>query len=206
MNHVLRMIVLVAVSCSAGWSATLTYTLKWDSVNGSYNGNSFSGKTVTVTATGDTTNLQGFGPLSYLTFADGANVKVSIGDVLPMTSVDLLSGNGTRITATIDSRIFLGTFGGNDRGSLTSFTSAPTSGGAWMLTNEWSSAASGSIANQNSGSWLSYTIQGQELRVDAPQSSPGFYGAASVPEPSALSLFMVGLAGLVTLRRSCRTV
>jgi hypothetical protein len=199
MFRYLSFIVLVGLGSLPAWSANLTYTLRWDSVNGSYNGNSFSGKTVTVTATADTANLQGFGPISYLTFADGANVKVSVSDVLPMSSVDLLSSNGTRITATFDSRIFLGTFGGNDRGSLVSFTSPPTSAGAWMLTNEWNSPANGSIANQNNGSWLSYTIQGQELKLDAPQTSSGFFGA--VPEPSAGALLVVGLGGVMALRR-----
>lgn len=194
-------IVLVGFGGLPAWSANFVYTLRWDSVSGSYNGNTFSGKTVTVTATADPAGLQGFGPISYLTFADGVNVKVSVSDVLPTSSLDLLSSNGTRITATFDSRIFLGTFGGNDRGSLTGFASAPASAGAWMLTNEWSSAANGSIANQNSGSWLSYTIQGQELKVDAPQSSPGFYGASNVPEPSSGALLVIGMGALAALKR-----
>lgn len=213
-SYRIRMIAVILLAATwlvpgSAWSDLLNYTMVFDSVNGTYDGNTFTGQTLTFSFTANTANVAPWSLVpsySLIRFENGADVRITLGSILINAPLDDLASNGIALMATGE-RIFMGTATaasggyGEDRMGMFAFDNAPDPASAVaMLTTGWTSIADPVSTSTHFGS-TPLTINGSTLFGDPGQNTTGSWNSQAIPEPSSMMLLALGGTSVLALRR-----
>ena len=208
----LGLFALILASTFGSFGQNLQYTMSWNSLSGTYGGVSFTAQPLTIKINNvNPNNVSSISWGHYIAFMNGANVTISLGNILTDAPLDNLSSNSLAIAASsTNGNIFIGssngtTYGG-DRGFVGGFSSSP---GTTLekLTTVWNSTATTAYT---SGGFPSapFTINGLSLYIPSSQNaSGGSWGVTSyvVPVPTITLSSPTSLSGFTACFGSTST-
>src|SRR3984885_4690257 len=182
--------VLATLLLGAGQSYAngITYTLSDASVTGSIGGTSFTDASVSITFTGNTSNVSLLSPGTYTNTLGTATVNISgVGSFAFTDSLGAYVNQGNENAGIYDL---------TESGAVVLLTHNP-SFATYGLTSSIGPITGASIIS----SGLSLGTADGLLIFNSDSGSSTFTATAVVPEPNCLALFWTGLAGLAMGRR-----
>jgi gliding motility-associated-like protein len=182
----LGLFALILASSLGVMGQTITYSMKWNSVNGSYSGTSYTSQPFTIKFNNVPLSSITSGPNAgqyQANFLNGTGITISYGSLFSDVPVDNSSINTCAIAAGTGGIYFgasTGTSYAGDKGSLSGFNPNPTPYDKFHTS--WSSNASSALTYQAN---IVFRINGQDLVIPMGQSTTGLWGTATYCYPNS---------------------